>query len=1222
MSEMSHRWFRICCSILLGILLITGASSAVAAEKIERVAKLSSVKGDVKVKKAGGAKPFKAFNNMGVSKGDQIFTGKDSSVQLLLDEGSKISIGSNSHGIISELTRKNGANKTNIKVVNGQVWSKVQSLTNTNDTFKFETPTAVMGIRGTMLYIKASEEQSGLWVTEGAVEVSQSDKPDHDAALVLSNERVSTSFSSMLGGKIDAKALVHSIDPALLRTVTNDIIQAVYDVANNSSSSGLGKGVSNEFLEQAREFVQEAKEVDPTIDVPESFDEVVEQVQETVSQHVANNPNPPGVTNTQNTSVTVSTSSPGSTGSGSGGSSGNNNSGGGNSGGGNGNGNGGGSEGEDDDDEVVVKSIQVAPGNGAIETGQTISFKATATMSNGTTKDVTNEASWSVANSNVASISSQGVATGLTSGSTTVQASYGGQTGSAGLTVKEPTVVSITVEPGSGRIETGQSLSFTASATMSNGTTKDVTNEASWSVVNRNVASISSQGVATGLASGSTTVQASYGGQTGSAGLTVKEPTVVSITVEPGSGSIQTGQTLSFTASATMSNGTTKNVTNDASWSTSNSNVANISSQGVATGVTSGSTTVQASYGGQTGSAGLTVTQPPAPSVLHISITPVQGTVGSGQLITYTATAHMSDRNTRNITTEAAWSIADPHVAGLNGPGLVIGLQAGVTTVKASYAGMNATAGLFVEEPVLVRVEILPVEAAVEIGETVTFSASAVFSDGSTSDVTSSANWNVDNPDLASITNPGAVEGVSPGSTFVTATYDGISGSASLTVTESGQTNVLEITVYPNERTLGIGQPYGFYAKALLSDQSIMEVTNSATWSVDNAQIAEIIANVAIGVAVGETAIRAEYGGNTAEVSIQVMADDGEEPLPPSDVTVQDNDNSGGGVDGRDFSISWTPSPSADVVDQEIYVIPDGDTVATMLYPVVIIQHNHVSSWTGSDHMIIDSLGDIITTGSYKIGIAAVDAYGLKSEIVYSAPITIVGEYQTVTGSVRENVTEAVLEDVLVKIYDGELLIGSDMTDSEGMFSITVPKGTGYRMKYYKAGYVTYEKTDVVLDEEQQVGLEPSWISNAELYQNDLGDLLIAGSEFPQGAYLTFKIPRVISATGSFKEIEFEFDGLKLDNVEENWTLMKQTPESNPQAVSSGVTIKQITNFNNITKSSIHIEIGEGVEMTSGTYILSSPQGITATADADTGTITATMTDSQQFHFNLDVPNV
>jgi uncharacterized protein YjdB len=103
----------------------------------------------------------------------------------------------------------------------------------------------------------------------------------------------------------------------------------------------------------------------------------------------------------------------------------------------------------------------------------------------------------------------------------------------------------------------------------------------------------------------------------GCTGFFVNQPT--SVTVTPNAPSLTAGQTQTFTAQAAFSDNTTKNVTPNATWSTSNPCIVAIiatgNGAGNATTVGSGgSVTVTASYNGVSGTA-----TPTAPTGLTIS---------------------------------------------------------------------------------------------------------------------------------------------------------------------------------------------------------------------------------------------------------------------------------------------------------------------------------------------------------------------------------------------------------------------------------------------------------------------------------------------------------------------------------------------------------------------------------------------------------------------------
>jgi hypothetical protein len=98
------------------------------------------------------------------------------------------------------------------------------------------------------------------------------------------------------------------------------------------------------------------------------------------------------------------------------------------------------------------------------------------------------------------------------------------------LTVSGTTkpISSIAVTPRAASFATGSTEQFTATATYSDGSTANITSTATWSMGNTSVATISPSGLATGIASGTSSVMAEKGGITGRV--------VASVTVAAGTG--------------------------------------------------------------------------------------------------------------------------------------------------------------------------------------------------------------------------------------------------------------------------------------------------------------------------------------------------------------------------------------------------------------------------------------------------------------------------------------------------------------------------------------------------------------------------------------------------------------------------------------------------------------------------------------------------------------
>src|ERR1700733_10931420 len=84
---------------------------------------------------------------------------------------------------------------------------------------------------------------------------------------------------------------------------------------------------------------------------------------------------------------------------------------------------------------------------------------------------------------------------------------------------------SIAASPATANLAAGATQQFTATATNLGGSLIDVTATATWTVVNTSVATVAADGLATGVAAGSTTITASLpSGASGSASITVTLP--------------------------------------------------------------------------------------------------------------------------------------------------------------------------------------------------------------------------------------------------------------------------------------------------------------------------------------------------------------------------------------------------------------------------------------------------------------------------------------------------------------------------------------------------------------------------------------------------------------------------------------------------------------------------------------------------------------------------
>ncbi len=180
------RWTMLVTLAFLFIFLFQNTVSA----SSTRFAIADEVVGTVMVTKAGGSKQIRVFKGMGLNEGDTIKVSKGSSLTLhIADQVDQIVLGENWQGTLSKLRVSQGGKKTTIKMWAGSMFSKVKKATGSSDEYKVETPTAVMGVRGTHFSVVANPDTGSVttYVHSGSVTVgkTESEASDPNKQVVL-----------------------------------------------------------------------------------------------------------------------------------------------------------------------------------------------------------------------------------------------------------------------------------------------------------------------------------------------------------------------------------------------------------------------------------------------------------------------------------------------------------------------------------------------------------------------------------------------------------------------------------------------------------------------------------------------------------------------------------------------------------------------------------------------------------------------------------------------------------------------------------------------------------------------------------------------------------------------------------------------------------------------------------------------------------------------------
>jgi len=449
--------------------------------------------------------------------------------------------------------------------------------------------------------------------------------------------------------------------------------------------------------------------------------------------------------------------------------------------------------------EAVLVSIQVTPAHPSAPKGTTLQLTATGVYSDHSTQDLTKQVTWGSSDPSAASVSNaagtNGLATALAVGPATVSAALDEVTGSTDLTVTEAALVSIQVTPPNPSLAKGTSLQLTATGTYTDDTARDLTKDVTWGASDPSVASVSnadgSDGLATALAVGATAISATLGTVSGSTALEVTAAALVSIDVSPAALSLAKGTTRQLTATGAYTDGSTQDITKQATWNVSDPAVASLSNaagtNGLATALAVGSATVSASLGPVSGTATLGVT---AAVLVSIVVDPHDAVTVVGVTRQFVASGVYSDSTVQDLTQQVTWSSSARTVATVSNAadsrGLATPAKAGSTVISAALGGVSGGTTLTVSKASLVTVMVTPVSPSVQVGKTVQLTATGNYSNGLSLDITKSATWKSSSTKVAKVSNAkkerGLTTGIKKGKATITATLSKISGTAALAV--------------------------------------------------------------------------------------------------------------------------------------------------------------------------------------------------------------------------------------------------------------------------------------------------------------------------------------------------------------------------------------------------------------------------------------------------------
>jgi uncharacterized protein YjdB len=354
-------------------------------------------------------------------------------------------------------------------------------------------------------------------------------------------------------------------------------------------------------------------------------------------------------------------------------------------------------------------------------------------------------------------------------------------------------------------------------------------------------------------------------------------------------------------------------------WGSTNTGVASVDGTGVVTGVGPGTTTISASSMGQGANASITVDPVPVASV---AVAPRFDTLQVGFTGQLTATPHdaIGTLLTGRIV---SWASDNPAVATVNGGGLVRAVAVGTANVTATIEGVVGSSAITVLFIPVASVQVTPAQDSTPLGGSRTFTATP--RDALGNPLTGRAvAWGTNDPAVATVSN-GIVTGTGVGTTTITATSEGQTGSATVKVILMP---VATVQVTPATASVVVGQTRQLTATTREASGGTL-TGRVVTWASGNPAAATVDgAGLVTAVAAGSAVITATSEGKNGTATITVTN------APPTLVRVILTPNPTSVLVGqtRQFSVSGKFSDSTTAPVTATYAATGGTINSGGLY--------------------------------------------------------------------------------------------------------------------------------------------------------------------------------------------------------------------------------------------------------------------------------------------------
>ncbi len=445
----------------------------------------------------------------------------------------------------------------------------------------------------------------------------------------------------------------------------------------------------------------------------------------------------------------------------------------------------------------VVEKVTLDVASVSFDVGKSKTLTAKFSPSTADFQTVT----WSSSNKKIATVDADGVVKGVSAGTVTITATSKDKNAKATckVTVIQP-ATGVKLDRTSGYVRIGQVGVIKATVLPSNATNQKVT----WTSSDKTRATVSADGVVTGISQGYVTITAktASGGHTASCKILVVK-SVTGVKLDKASVTINVGKTSTITPTVYPKDATVKTVY----WTSSNYDVANVDTTGKVIAKAPGYAVITAKTkdGSFTAKTEVLVIQP----VTSVKLNKTAAYLNLNASMTLVPTISPTNASIKSVT----WTSSDPSIATVSSSGVVTGIKKGTVTItcKTTNSAKTATCKVSVVKRVT-GVSMDKEDVILYFGRALSLNATVYPLDASVKDVTFSSS----DSNIASVSEKGVVTPVNTGSTYIVATTkdggykayckvnvgkapESVKLGTYAATMQAGKTGTLKYSVYPTD---------------------------------------------------------------------------------------------------------------------------------------------------------------------------------------------------------------------------------------------------------------------------------------------------------------------------------------------------------------------------------------------------------------------------------------